>query len=511
MATLMFVCTFAERVLPSRVWDSLESYFYKIVHSLFGFLFTDVTITFEEYQSDESFHGRNEAYTAIENYLSIDSSERASKLKAKTTKGMRSIAFSMDDYEVITDEFEGIKVKWYLEKQLPVSQSISWDVSRDEGRRCYKLMFKDKYRSIITESYIPYVIEEGKKIKKRNKFQKLYTNCNGDDRDLWTYVTFQHPATFDAIAMEPNKKQEIINDLMAFTKSKEYYNKIGKAWKRGYLLYGPPGTGKSSVIAAMANLLHYDVYDLELTAVQDNTSLRKLLIDTSKKSIIVIEDIDCSLDLTGQRKNQSKDDENKDSKVLPIKEMAKGTRDKKKSKSEVTLSGLLNFIDGLWSACGEERIILFTTNHVDKLDPALIRRGRMDKHIELSYCGFEAFKVLAKNYLNLESHNLFEKIRTLLEETRMTPADVAENLMPKSPGLENAGEVGLENLILAMEKAKEVERLKAEEALKEDGDNGELDEEESDEEDDEEDGSEGEGTSDEDEDDDSSDEDFLKI
>ncbi|KAL3507849.1 hypothetical protein ACH5RR_033231 [Cinchona calisaya] len=189
--------------------------------------------------------------------------------------------------------------------------------------------------------------------------------------------------------------------------------------------------------------------------------------------------------------------------------MAKGTRDKKKSK--VTLSGLLNFIDGLWSACGEERIILFTTNHVDKLDPALIRRGRMDKHIELSYCGFEAFKVLAKNYLNLESHNLFEKIRTLLEETRMTPADVAENLMPKSPGLENAGEVGLENLILALEKAKEVERLKAEEALKEDGDNGELDEEESDEEDDEEDGSEGEGTSDEDEDDDSSDEDFLKI
>lgn len=54
------------------------------------------------------------------------------------------------------------------------------------------------------------------------------------------------------------------------------------------------------MIAAIANLLKYDVYDLELTAVKDNTELRKLLIDTSSKAVIVIEDIDCSLDLTGK-------------------------------------------------------------------------------------------------------------------------------------------------------------------------------------------------------------------
>ena len=70
---------------------------------------------------------------------------------------------------------------------------------------------------------------------------------------------------------------------------------------------------------------------------------------------------------------------------------------KKKQGSKVTLSGLLNFINGLWSACGGERIIAFTTNHVEKLDPALTRRGRMDLHVELSCCSFEGFKVLAKN------------------------------------------------------------------------------------------------------------------
>lgn len=52
-----------------------------------------------------------------------------------------------------------------------------------------------------------------------------------------------HPASFNTLAMDPAKKQEIIDDLITFTKAKDYYAKIGKAWKRGYLLYGPPGTG----------------------------------------------------------------------------------------------------------------------------------------------------------------------------------------------------------------------------------------------------------------------------
>jgi chaperone BCS1 len=51
----------------------------------------------------------------------------------------------------------------------------------------------------------------------------------------------------------------------------------------------------------------------------------------------------------------------------------------------VTLSGLLNFIDGLWSSCGGERIIVLTTNHVERLEPALVRSGRMDRHVEMSY------------------------------------------------------------------------------------------------------------------------------
>lgn len=96
---------------------------------------------------------------------------------------------------------------------------------------------------------------------------------------------------------------------------------------------------------------------------------------------------------------------------------------------QVTLSGFLNFIDGLWSSCGDERIIVFTTNHKDKLDPALLRPGRMDVHVHMSYCTPPAFKVLADNYLGIQHHLLFAEIEELIRTTQVTPAEVAEQLM----------------------------------------------------------------------------------
>ncbi|KAF2534564.1 hypothetical protein F2Q70_00030736 [Brassica cretica] len=204
--------------------------------------------------------------------------------------------------------------------------------------------------------YIQYVVEEGTLLHTKNKKMKLLSN----EQSIWRINDFEHPASFQTFAMDPEKKQEIIDDLIAFINGKEYYKKIGKAWKRGYLLYGPPGTGKSTMIAAMANLLNYCIYDLDLTSVHNNLDLKKMLTTTFSRSIIVIGDIDCSVNLTGNR-------------------IQKDNLRKNGEQSK------------------EERIIVFTTNHLQKLDPALIRRGRMDMRIELSYCTYEAFKILAKN------------------------------------------------------------------------------------------------------------------
>jgi hypothetical protein len=99
-----------------------------------------------------------------------------------------------------------------------------------------------------------------------------------NDGSDWSPMDLNHPSTFDTLAMERTLKRSVIDDLDKFIKRKAYFKKIGKAWKRGYLLHGPPGTGKSSLIAAMANHLRFDIYDLELTGVHTNSDLRKLLI-----------------------------------------------------------------------------------------------------------------------------------------------------------------------------------------------------------------------------------------
>jgi chaperone BCS1 len=100
--------------------------------------------------------------------------------------------------------------------------------------------------------------------------------------------------------MDPPTKQAVIADLDRFRKRKEYYRRIGKAWKRGYLLYGPPGTGKSSLVAAVANHLRFNLYDLDLSEVSYNGALQKLLIAMPNKSILVIEDIDCCFSATSR-------------------------------------------------------------------------------------------------------------------------------------------------------------------------------------------------------------------
>ncbi|KAJ9537731.1 hypothetical protein OSB04_030464 [Centaurea solstitialis] len=444
MAGLMFFTVTFRQCNPKEFLGEIQTY----LNKLLVYLNPYIEITFHEHQ-ENSWYERSKAYAYIQRYLSTHSSKSIKKFKANVGKDCESVVLSIDDYQEVTDEFNGVKVWWTSGKTTLHSNND------DLEKRYYKLTCKRRHRDFVTKVYMQHVLDEGKAIRVRTRQRKLYTNNKSENwygyqRTMWSHVVFEHPSTFDTLAMDPKKKKEILNDLITFSRSKDYYKKEGKSWKRGYLINGPPGTGKSSMIAAMANFLEYDIYNLELAFVKDNTELRKLLINTSSKSIIVIEDIDCLFDLMGQRKE--KKEGSKEEEKDPIATKAKAEKDRDKKGSEGTLSGLLNFIDELWSTCGSERLIVLTTNYVENLGLSLTRKGRMDMHIEMSYCCYETFKVLAKNYLNVESHELFATIGRLLEESNITPADVAENLMPKSD--EDNVETCLNKLIKSLEDAK---------------------------------------------------------
>lgn len=460
LASLMFIWAMIQSYCPHQVHALIEKFSEKLANFCYPF----VEVRFFENIGD--YMRTNEAFLYIENYLTSKSTNQAKKLQGEYAR--KSLVLKMDERQKFYDDFEGVKFVWSLIKIVPNTNSVSFYPASD--KRFYLLTFHRSHRDFVEKSYLNHVLEQGKEIGLSKRQRKLYTNCTGNGEyergGKWSHVIFEHPSSFETIAMNPKKKKEIVDDLVTFSKAKEYYAKIGKPWKRGYLLYGPPGTGKSSLVAAIANFLKYDIYDIELTNVKNNAELRKLLIGITSKSVVVIEDIDCSLDLTGQRKTDSENDKEKEEKNEEVNQVAAASlqglqaADKAKNKaSQVTLSGLLNFIDGIWSASTGERLIIFTTNYVEKLDQALIRRGRMDMHIELSYCGFDGFKMLAMNYLSIESHPLFEMVRSLLEETNMTPADVAENLMPKVA--DEDVEASLERLIQALRTSKEEAEMKA--------------------------------------------------
>ncbi|GKU99291.1 hypothetical protein SLEP1_g12159 [Rubroshorea leprosula] len=340
-------------------------------------------------------------------------------------RSQKNITVALPEEEEIVDTFNNVKVTWryVCTQQTEQNRTYNGDngfFSYSSEKRYFELYFDSKHTEEIASAYLQHVMTTAALLEQEEKELMIFS-CNdytlscGLSNSNSTY--FQHPASFDTIALNPDLKQSILDDLDRLLARRDYYKRIGKTWKRGYLLYGPPGTGKSSLVAAMAKYLKYDVYDLELSNIYCNSQLRDAFLNISSKSIIVIEDVDCYEEVHARSNT-----------IVDVNLPQLGSQENKRD--ACALSGLLNAIDGLWSGCGEERIIIFTTNHKDKIDPALLRPGRMDMHIELSYLKPSAFLVLAYNYHGLRDgdHPLLEEIQNLLKYTKVTPASIAEKL-----------------------------------------------------------------------------------
>ncbi|KAF5463099.1 hypothetical protein F2P56_019042 [Juglans regia] len=411
-ATVMLARSIAQDFLPYEIQD----YFFSGIRGFFSRFSSQVTMVIDEFDGLVN----NQIYEAAEIYLGTKISPNTHRLKVSKPEQEENFTISIESNEEISEVFNGVKFNWILICRQVESKSFH-NNPRDLNStlrsevRSFQLSFHGRHKDMVLTSYLPYIVKEAKSIKQERKTLRIFTtsydSMYANLADVWSGTNLDHPATFDTLAMDSEIKSFILRDLERFLKRKDYYRKVGKAWKRGYLLYGPPGTGKSSLIAAMANYLNFDIYDLELTEIQHNSELRRLLIAMANRSILVVEDIDCTIELQDRSAEST------------------GTSPIEPRRKQVTLSGLLNFIDGLWSSCGDERIIIFTTNHKEKLDPALLRPGRMDVHIHMSYCTPCGFRLLAANYLGIKDHELFEEILESIQTTLVTPAEVAEQLL----------------------------------------------------------------------------------
>jgi len=243
----------------------------------------------------------NNLFYAAKEYLPTRISKTYTSLKIGKISNHNNVLVAFDGKQPVVDEFEGIKIKWMLTEKTnnglsenPNMQDDLYQFSfkskpKQSGENGFVLCFDEKHRDKVMEKYIPHVLSTYEAMQADNRTLKIHSLQGG-----WLQSSFNHPASFDSLALDPDLKKAIIDDLDRFLRRKKMYKKVGKPWKRGYLLYGPPGTGKSTLVAAMAKYLKFDVYDLDLSTMHSNSELTRVMRNTCNKSIIVIEDIDCN-------------------------------------------------------------------------------------------------------------------------------------------------------------------------------------------------------------------------
>jgi chaperone BCS1 len=220
------------------------------------------------------------------------------------------------------------------------------------------------------------------------------------------------------------------------------------------MFYGPVGTGKTSLSTAIASHYNLPLCVIDLAGM-DDTILQDKVKKLPSRCVILFEDIDAAgivrertmvpkTDASDEGDETSSESESCDTwDTKSRKNRVKETDPKKMnpslsqpSRTEVTLSGLLNTLDGLGSR--EGHIVILTTNAPDSLDKALYRPGRIDNQVYLGFAdqvtaGITFTRIFGSDKQVKESQKAIRKLGRefgrLLPSDFFTPAEIQKFYM----------------------------------------------------------------------------------
>lgn len=309
--------------------------------------------------------------------------------------------------------YKGHEIFYLLNKNL-----ITVYADKERTRENFSITLSAKVlkesKTCILEEFCQHCLDEYIRSKRPDRWvQQIYVN---NSQGEWKSQPSHNKRKIDTVILKEGQLEDIKKDVTDFLDSEEWYHDRDIPYTRGYLLYGQPGTGKTSFIKAISTLTQRHMHYLMLNNVQDDTMLLDLLskIDYAK-TILTIEDIDCMTKIIEDR-NKKEDVE------VYKKKDKKDKKDKEdKNPNQLTLSGLLNALDGIFNNNG--RILVMTTNHPEVLDEALIRPGRIDRKLLFSYCDKYQIKgIFNMMYSDIKELDYSELDK--IEEHKYSPADI---------------------------------------------------------------------------------------
>lgn len=180
--------------------------------------------------------------------------------------------------------------------------------------------------------------------------RQLVDLCNKYGSSTTITLPKRDPAT---LCLPAGFFESLADRVRTFSASRDDYERLGIPWRLGILLHGAPGTGKTSIAHTLASTLGRRLSVIPLADLRSDEDLVSAFEGVRDESIVLIEDVDCAFH---QRTNEEADG--------------------------ITFSGFLNCIDGV-IAPQNGRVLMMSTNHIDRLDPALVRPGRADIKLEV--------------------------------------------------------------------------------------------------------------------------------